>query len=84
MTTADMRREAAAIVPPPGATMAIAVVEHTLGEVADGLRLGRGGRTVYRAAFLLDGRRYSPPVGPEFDMPRQAGAFVAILNGGAS
>lgn len=66
MTHVDMVREARAIVPPVGASVAIAVVD-------EGLK--------HRAAFLVHGRIRSAPVGPIFDKPREAGAFIDILNG---
>lgn len=68
MTTAELLREARAIVPPAGATKAIAVVD---------------GDLRFRAAFLIGGRIRSAPVGPEFDKPRAVGRFVDILNGEA-
>jgi hypothetical protein len=68
MTTVDLGRIARAIIPPVGATMAIDRVDDNL---------------KHRAAFLIDGRIRSDPVGPPFDRPRDALALVALLNGEA-
>jgi hypothetical protein len=53
-------------VPPAGADKAIAVVDDQL---------------KHRAAFLVNGVKRSAPVGPAFDKPRGAIAFVRVLNG---
>lgn len=68
MTTVDLVRIARSIVPPVGATMAIACVDINL---------------KHRAAFLIDGRIHGAPVGPAFDRPRDAIALVNLLNGEA-
>lgn len=66
MTHVEMLRQAAAIIPPAGATQAFAVVDE---------------QQAFRAAFLIGGRFQSKPVGPAFAKPREACAFVGILNG---
>jgi hypothetical protein len=68
MTTVELERIARSIIPPVGATMAIARVDEQL---------------KHRAAFLVDGRIHGAPVGPAFDKPRQAIALVDLLNGEA-
>jgi len=65
VTAVELARAAAALVPAPGATMAIAVYDGTH----------------HRAAWLIDGRRKSEPVGPAFVKPRDAIAFVRTING---
>jgi hypothetical protein len=65
MTTVELERQARAIVPPIGASVAIAI--------HDG--------THHRAAFLVNERTRSAPVGPTFTKPREACDFVRLLNG---
>lgn len=65
MTNVDMQRAARAIVPPAGATKAIATYD----------------QGAYRAAFLIDDRRHGAPVGPSFGKPREVCSFVDLLNG---
>jgi endogenous inhibitor of DNA gyrase (YacG/DUF329 family) len=66
MTGVELVRIARSIIPPVGATMAIARVDEQL---------------KHRAAFLIDGRIHGDAVGPAFDRPRDAIALVRILNG---
>ncbi len=68
MTAVELERVARSIVPPVGATMAIARVDEQL---------------KHRAAFLIDGRIRGDYVGPSFDRPHDAIALVRILNGEA-
>jgi hypothetical protein len=82
MTTADLVRAARDIVPPVGASAAIAVVDHEPGEkLKSGEPAGRGGLTTYRAAFLVAGRQISAPVGPTFERPRDLYRFLDVLTG---
>lgn len=84
MTTADLVRIARDVIPPAGASTPVATVEHTPGQtLPSGAPAGVGGRTVYRAAWLVDGLRRSAPFGPAFDRPRDLGRFLAVLTGGA-
>lgn len=83
MTTVDLVRLARTVIPPVGATMAIAVVEHESGgKLANGAPSGLGGRTWHGAAWLIDGRTRTAPIAL-FDRPRDALALVRILNGEA-
>ncbi len=66
MTAVELERIARSIIPPVGATMAIARVDDQL---------------KHRAAFLIDGRIHDAPVGPAFDRPRDAIRLVKLLNG---
>lgn len=66
MNALELERIARQIIPPVGATMAIARVDEQL---------------KHRAAFLIDGRIHGAPVGPSFDKPRDAIALVNLLNG---
>lgn len=66
MTLVDLHRAVRDVVPPIGATGVCCVVDDA----------GK-----HRAAFVIDQRRKSPPVGPAFDRPRDAIAFSKILAG---
>lgn len=83
MTTVDLLKLARSTIPPVGATMAVAVVEHEPGgKLANGGPSGLGGRTRYGAAFLVDGRTRTAPIAL-FDRQRDAFTLVRILNGEA-
>lgn len=82
MKTADMVRAARDVVPPVGASRPMVTVEHTSGtRLPNGAPAGTGGLTRYRAAWLIDGRRFVA-FGPSFDRPRDVGRFVDLLTGG--
>lgn len=66
MNTAELHKAAQALLPPVGATAALAVVD---------------GSGAHRAAWLIGGRLKSAPVGPSFERPRDACRFVDIVNG---
>lgn len=81
MTTADMVRAARDVVPPVGASRPVVTVEHQTGtRLPSGAPAGTGGLTRYRAAWLVDGRRFVA-FGPGFDRPRDAGRFIDLLTG---
>ena len=81
MTTAELQRIAAEILPPVGASVAIAMVDHEPGgQLSNGYPSGIGGRTTFRAGFLVNGRQ-RVALGPEFEDGRVARRLVRILNG---
>jgi hypothetical protein len=83
MTTADMVRAARDVIPPAGSAVPVATVDHTPGRrLPTGAPAGVGGRTTYRAAWLVDGIARSAPFGPSFDRPRELGRFIGLLTGG--
>lgn len=83
MTTPDLLRLARSVIPPVGATMAIAVVEgEPGGRLANGSPSGLGGRIRHGAAWLVDGRTRTAAIAT-FDRPRDAIALVRLLNGEA-
>ena len=76
MTALELARLVRDLVPPVGATMAIATAEHTPGP-----RPGTG-TTAYGVAFLVDGRAKSEPIAT-FGRARDAYALIDLLNGRA-
>lgn len=84
MTTAELQAIARDILPPVGASVAIAMVDHEPGSLlSNGYPSGLGGRTTFRAGFLVNGRQRIA-VGPEFEDGRVARRLVKILNGEAT
>lgn len=68
-------------IPPVGARLAVATVEHTPGRrLSNGSFAGEGGRTVYRAVWF-DGLRNLEPIGPAFDRGRDVSRLIALING---
>jgi hypothetical protein len=85
VTTADLLKAARDVLPPASGARPIATVEQTRGHaLPDGSPAGVGGQTVYRAAWLVDGRRRAFPFGPAFDRPRDLGRFLDLLTGGGA
>lgn len=83
MTTADLVKAARSVIPPAEGATPIAVVDHTPGRrLPTGAPAGVGGRTTYRAAWLIGGVARSAPFGPAFERPRDLGRFLAVLTGG--
>lgn len=83
MTTLDLIRIARTVIPPVGASMAIAVVDHEPGgKLSNGFPSGIGGRTRFGVAFLVEGRLKSAPIAL-FERQSDALHLVGIINGTA-
>lgn len=81
MTSTDLERVAASLIPPVGTTGVTLDVDHEPGErLRNGSPAGIGGRTRYRIAWLVGGRRRLPD-GPAFDRARDARRLMDLLAG---
>src|SRR5688572_23868954 len=81
MTGHDLEAIARELVPPVGVNGVCAVVENEPGGcLASGQPNGIGGRTRYRAAWVIGGRR-SVPVGPAFERQRDAYRLIDLMAG---
>jgi len=83
VTSAELIRMTRDIVPPVGATMAVAVVDHEPGgKLVNGAPSGQGGRTRHGVAWLVNGRTQTAPIAL-FGRPRDALALLRVLKGEA-
>lgn len=81
MNTADIERAARDVVGPAGAMPVATVVQTPGAKLPTGHPAGTGSRTIYQAAWLLEGRRRSETFGPEFEKQSDLSKFLQLLTG---